>query len=488
MKKVVALIAVIIVMMIPVTAFAQVTPVEPFDESKADAGTVMLFNAETGQEIYSKNADEKIFPASTTKLMTALIAAESGKLEDEVKVGEEVTAFGEESSLMGLKAGETIPAKDLLYGMMLVSGNDAAAAMAVHLAGGIDAFAGQMNAKAQELGMADSHFTNPHGVHDDNHYTTGADMKKLAMAVFLNNDLMQVADTKTYTVQPTDKVTETRQLKNTNQLIYTDPEHPEDGVFYYEYANGMKTGLTPQAGGCLVASATKGDLSLIALIYNDTSEEYNNRWTIAKELFDYGFDNFENVASGDFISNYSVAETVANYAENDPESGQLKLTAEPLVTDAQKVMLTKSQAEAVKAGTLDLKTNVNLTRELTAPVKQGDEFGTVDFSLDDGTVIGTAKLVASREVFQLGDEKSQSEALGESPFEYWSKTDVLTEISKNTAVLWWLLIPAGIIILLIVRSAMVNRRRNRGRRMPAAKYYYHRPIMRRRPRYRGRYR
>lgn len=487
MKKVVALIVVILVFIIPVTAFAQVTPIQPFDDSKADAGTVMLFNAKTGQDIYSKNADEKIYPASTTKLMTALLAAESGKLDDQVKVGEEVTAFGEESSLMKLKAGETISARDLLYGMMLVSGNDAAAAMAVHLAGGISAFATQMNQKAQELGMTGTHFTNPHGVHDDNHYTTGADMKKLAMAVYQNNEIMQIADTKTYTVQPTDKVTETRQLKNTNKLIYTDPEHPEDGVFYYEYADGMKTGLTPQAGGCLVASATKGDLSLIALIYNDTSEEYNNRWSIAKGLFEYGFENYENVSASDFTSNYSVTQTITNPAENDPDAGQLKLTAQP-VEGGEKVMLTKSQAEAVKAGTLQLGTNLNLTRDLTAPVKTGDEFGTVDFTLDDGTVIGTARLVASRDVYQFGDEKTQSKALGESPFEYWAKTDVISEIQKNSAVLWWLLIPAGIIVLLLVRTAMVNRRRIRGKKMPAAKYYYHRPIMRRRPRYRGRFR
>lgn len=487
MKKVVALIIVFLVLVIPVTAFAQVTSIVPFDDTKANAGTVMLFNAETGQEIYSKNADTKIYPASTTKLMTALIAAESGKLDDEVKVGEEVTAFGEESSLMNLKAGETIPARDLLYGMMLVSGNDAAAAMAVHLAGSIDSFAAQMNAKALELGMTNTHFVNPHGVHDDNHYTTGADMKKLAMAVFQNNEIMQIADTKTYTVQPTDKVTETRLLKNTNQLIYTDPDKPEDGVFYYEYANGMKTGLTPQAGGCLVASATKGDLSLIALIFDDTSEEYNNRWVIAQELFDYGFENYENVSSADFITNYSVTETISNPAENDPEAGLLRLTTEALGTDELKVMLTKSQAEAVKAGTLDLKTNLNLTRALTAPVKTGDEFGTVDFTLDDGTVVGTAKLIASRDVYQLGDEKSQSEALGESTLSYWAKTDVLGEIQKNKAVLWWLLIPAAVIALLMIRTAMVNRRRNRGKRLPAAKYYYHKP-MHRRPRYRGRYR
>ena len=487
MKKVVALIVMILVLVIPVTAFAQVTPIEPFDDSKADAGTVMLFNAETGQEIFTKNADEKIYPASTTKLMSALIAAESGKLDDEVKVGEEVTAFGEESSLMELKAGETISARDILYGMMLVSGNDAAAAMAVHLAGSIDAFAAQMNTKAQELGMTGTHFTNPHGVHDDNHYTTGADMKKLAMAVFQNNELMQIADTKTYTVQPTDKVTETRQLKNTNQLIYTDPEHPEDGVFYYEYADGMKTGLTPQAGACLVASATKGDLSLVALIFNDTSDEYNNRWNIAKELFDYGFENYENVSTSDFIGNYSVTQSITNPAENDPQAGQLKLTAEPISTEEQ-IMLTKSQADALKAGTLDLKSNMNLTRALTAPVKTGDEFGTVEFTLEDGTVIGTAKLVAGRDVYQLGDERSQSEALGESTLEYWSKADVLSEIGKNTAVLWWLLIPAGIIVLLMVRTVMANRRRNRGKRMPAAKYYYHRPIMHKRPRYRGRFR
>ena len=176
-------------------------------------------------------------------------------------------------------------------------------------------------------------------------------MKKLAMAVFQNNELMQMADTKTYTVQPTDKVTETRQLKNTNKLIYSDPEHPEDGVFYYEYANGMKTGLTPQAGGCLVASATKGDLSLIALVFNDTSEEYNNRWNIAKELFDYGFDNYENVSGADFTGNYSVTQTITNPAENDPDAGQLKLTAEPgRYRRTESYAHQRPQADDLKAG------------------------------------------------------------------------------------------------------------------------------------------
>ena len=122
---------------------------------------------------------------------------------------------------MGLKAGETIPGIDLVYGMLLESGNDAAAATAVYIGGSIKGFAALMNAKASELGMENTHFVNPHGIQDDNHYTTGADMKKLVEAVYRNKEIMEIADTKTYTVQPTDLVTEPRELKNTNKLLYT---------------------------------------------------------------------------------------------------------------------------------------------------------------------------------------------------------------------------------------------------------------------------
>ncbi|MEI6101597.1 MAG: D-alanyl-D-alanine carboxypeptidase family protein, partial [Eubacteriales bacterium] len=414
MKRVVASVICLLIMLIPVTVFAQAssqatpsktstnaeqsqpanteqtltaTQVVPFDDSKVTASTVMLFNAETGQEIYSKNPDAKLFPASTTKLMTILLAEESGKFDEKdkdinkIKITDGMTQLASGSSMMGLKSGETIPVRDLMYGMMLVSGNDAAVAVADYIAGSVDAFAAQMNTKAQQLGMTETHFVNPNGVQNDNHYTTGADMKKLAMAVFQNSDLMEICGTKTYTVAPTNVVTETRQLKNTNKLIYTDPKSTTDTQYYYEYATGMKTGSTPFAHGCVVASAKKGDLSLIALVFGDPSDQGANRWVTAKDLFEYGFKYYQNVSASDFMSSYTVNETISNPARNDPQQGVLKLTAEP--EQGQKtVMMNVDQAAAIKNGTADVKSTVNLTRPLTAPISQGEAFGTVEFTLN----------------------------------------------------------------------------------------------------------
>lgn len=514
MKRVIVFFTFLLFVLIPVTALAQTSPpasspapsaqtqptgqaqtsagtqVVPFDDSKDTASTVLLFNAETGQEIFSKNADSQLFPASTTKLMTALLAEESGKFDDKdrntnkVKITDTMTQLRSGSSMMGLKTGESIPARDLLYGMMLVSGDDAAVAVATYIAGSEDAFVAQMNTKAQQLGMTDTHFVNSNGLQDDNHYTTGDDMKKLAMAVFQNSDLMAICGTKTYNVAPTNVVTEPRTLKNTNKLIYTDPKTPTDSQYYYEFANGMKTGSTPSAHGCVVASAKKGDLSLIALVFGDPSDQGANRWLIAQDLFNYGFKYYQNVSTADFMSNFSVNETISNPARNDPQQGVLKLTAAP--DQGQKsVMLNIDQAAAIKNGTADVKTSVNMTRPLTAPVSQGDVFGSVEFTLN-GMSIGTAKLVASRQVFQVGEEQAQSEALGQSPFEYWAQSNL--DIEKNPAVLWWLLVPAGIIVFLVIRTVNVNQHRSFSTsRIPSARLYQIRTTHRK-PRYRGRFR
>lgn len=483
MKKFVAILTIALVLAMPLTAFAQAAP---FDESKATAGTVLLFNADTGQEIFSKNPDDRIYPASTTKLMTVLVAVENGILDENVKVGEEVTAFTKDSSLMGLRAGESIPGADLVYGMLLCSGNDAAAATAVHVGGSIDGFADLMNEKAVELGMTGSHFVNPHGVQDDRHYTTGADMKKLVEAVYKNEEIMEIAGAKTYTVQPTDMVTEPRELKNTNKLVYTDPEKPQDAGCYYDYATGMKTGYTAAAHGCLVASASKDGLNLITLIFDDPSELGTDRWGMAKDLFDYGFANYKNVSAADLMKDYTVTETIENPAENDPQAGVLKLLALP--SDDQMIMLSIDQLADLQSGTLSLNPTVNLTRPLsiTGTVNEGDEFGTVEFILPNGTPLGAAKLVASRDVYKLGDEKLQSQALGDTSIEF---SDVVDTLSRNAAVLWWLLIPAGIIVFLLIRTMTASRQGGGHYRKAYAPHhaYYRRPNYRK-MRYKGRFR
>ena len=200
------------------------------------------------QVFYERAADERAYPASTTKIMTCILTLESGEdLDTQVTVGEEVKkGFTEHSSLMGLEIGETVSLRDLLYGLMLVSGNDAAAAIAVHLAGSIEAFADRMNSKAAELGMTSTHFVNPHGVHNDDHYTTARDMARLTAYALKNEQFRSIVSTGSYTVDASNLRATPLTLENTNKLIHTLATDTESCL--YEYAIGVKTGDTTMAG------------------------------------------------------------------------------------------------------------------------------------------------------------------------------------------------------------------------------------------------
>ena len=191
------------------------------DSMFESASTVMLFDAVTGEDIYIKNPDKKVFPASTTKLLTALIAEENGIQSRDVTVAVCADDFSSDNSLMGLVRNETIPGIDLLYGMLVRSGNDAATAIAVEIAGSSSEFAEIMNEKAQELGMTHSHFMNASGLHNDDHYTTGSDMKKLAMEAYKSDLIMTICGTGKYIVDPTDMCIEQRTLFNSNKLLIT---------------------------------------------------------------------------------------------------------------------------------------------------------------------------------------------------------------------------------------------------------------------------
>ena len=469
-----------------------------FDESIVSSATVaMVFDAQTGDVVYEKNPDQRVYPASTTKLLSAIIAIEDGIADRDVTVAVCKDDYSAENSLMGLVRGETISGKDLLYGMLLASGNDAAASVAVDVAGSMDAFAERMNEKARELGMTSSHFVNPHGLQNEEHYTTGNDMKKLAMYVFQNNLLMQIVGTKEYIVEPTDLCAEQRVIKNTNKLVNTvQSSNPDVQTvdYIYEYANGMKTGYTYAANGCLVASATKDDQSYIVLIFDDQSELGVNRWGMATELFNFAFDNYQKVYPSEFLAQYPVTETVQNVAKNDPDGGKIAFT--PVMDEAVQtagILVPKDAAEALKAGTLDVQTDVSFSQTLAAPIAKGTEVGTVNYLLGD-QVIASASLVTDRQIYAEGQEDEQSEALGQSKLEFWSQPGLADGFADNKAVLWWLAIPIAVIAVLVVRAVMVSRRKKSrtARRMAAAnarRYSYNTAARRRRTnsRYRGRY-
>lgn len=249
----------------------------------AEAATVI--DPDSGEVIFSKNEHEKLFPASTTKIMTALLALEYGNLEDRIVVGKEVHLKTSGESTAWLREGQTLTLRELLAGLMLPSGNDAARTIAIYVAkkqmgGGpvngqeaLDYFSDLMNQKAKQLGMKETHFMNPHGLHHPNHYSTAHDLALLAKAAMGKSQFRELVASPKYTDT---KVT----YQSTNKLL------DEGSGFYFEGANGIKTGFTDEAGYCLVSSAERNGKRLIAVVLKSTKSDV---WGDSISLLKNGF-------------------------------------------------------------------------------------------------------------------------------------------------------------------------------------------------------
>ena len=221
----------------------------------------ILVDNDSGKILYGKNENERVYPASTTKVLTAILALEKLDLTSSVVVSKAAVNLPYGSSNAALKQGEVISVKDLLYGLMLKSGNDCANVLAEAVSGSIDSFVELMNNKLKELGCDNSHFANAHGYHEDDHYTTPIDMMKILSYAIKNENFVKLISTSSYTIGKTNKTDTERVYQNTNRLILTK----DDSYLsrYYEYCIGGKTGYTDEAGRTLVAYAKKGDKNLI---------------------------------------------------------------------------------------------------------------------------------------------------------------------------------------------------------------------------------
>jgi D-alanyl-D-alanine carboxypeptidase (penicillin-binding protein 5/6) len=235
-----------------------------------DGKAAVLMVAGTKQVLFEKNAQAIMYPASTTKITTLITALEKGKLNSTVTVSPSAAAV--EGSSLDLRAGDRIVLLNALYGMMLVSGNDAAEAVAAHVAGSVPAFVDLMNSRAEAIGATRTHYSNPHGLPDPiNHFTTAYDLALITDYALKNPIFAQIVSTREYKVdflnRPSTYVT------NTNKLLKT-----------YPGATGVKTGYTEAAGECLVAAAKRGNIQLIAVVLHSET-----RWDDAARMLDYGF-------------------------------------------------------------------------------------------------------------------------------------------------------------------------------------------------------
>ena len=234
-----------------------------------EAQAAIVIDADSKAILYDKAPDRRMYPASTTKIMTFLLAQKLGNPDSIVTVS--ASAADCEGSSLELSRGDRIRMKDLLTGLMLVSGNDAAEAVAEHISGSIPGFVRRMNDAAAAIGATNTHFVNPHGLPDARHYTTAYDLALITASALKYPEFTKVSGIKSTTIQLISG--ETRKLKNTNKLLGT-----------YRGINGGKTGYTQAAGDCLVATAKRGGVQLIVVVLND-----DERWDDAKNLLDFGF-------------------------------------------------------------------------------------------------------------------------------------------------------------------------------------------------------
>lgn len=280
------------------------------------SNAAIAMDADNSVVLYNKNMNKKIYPASTTKILTAILAIENLDLDKSVIVSETAIDIPWDSSSVYLKKGEAISIKDLLYCLLLNSGNDAANVLAEAVSKDIKSFVNLMNQKVKEIGCTNTHFNNAHGYSDDNHYTTALDMAKIFKYCIQNETFVEIISTKSYIVDKTNKTKEPRYLYNTNRLIL----QKEDSIYarYYKYCIGGKTGFTDEAGRTLITFAKKGDETVIVAVFGaSTSGTQDVRYTDAINLFEYSFNNFNKKTIAEAVNykfNYINTNKKLNYS------------------------------------------------------------------------------------------------------------------------------------------------------------------------------
>lgn len=371
---------------------ALVCPVMATDEAELSdepfsvkAKAAMLVDMNNGRVIYEQNADERIYPASLTKIMSCLLVLENCNLSDIVTISE--SAFADitgDSSTAGLQVGEQMTLENLLYCMMIVSGNETCNAAAEHVAGSVKDFVRMMNERAFELGCTGTHFVNPHGLHDEEHYTTARDLILITQAALKSETFKQITNTPVYTL-PATNLSEERILRTTNMLIYDSTSNG----FYYRRASGIKTGYTTPAGRCVISTAKDDGLYYLALVCGaETSlDEYGNllmeSFPECIKLFNYGFEQFA------YHTALSPLYPVTQIGIRNSASSEYVALA-PL--NEVKVLLPTDFDEKL------LQIDISLTSEVVdAPVASGDSFGKADVYYK-GEMLGTTPLVAIADI------------------------------------------------------------------------------------------
>lgn len=445
-KKISVILSMLVLCCLLITAAVPASAISYKNKIKLRSEAALVVDKQTGQEIFSVNADKKMYPASTTKIMTYTVVADwlgktlNGKkitLKTEIPIKQEVLSIldGTGSSIANVQAhvGEKMTVLDLLYSMMVPSGNDAAVVLADYFgSGSIPKFVEMMNNKAKELGCKNTHFANPDGLHDPDHYTTAIDLMKMTQNALTLPEFAKITNTDTYYVMDDDYP-----LVTTNYMIDVN----RGGDYYYQYAQGIKTGTTDEAGHCLVTMGVADGNSFIAVLLNSPIKDPDEYGTMydAADLFRWALTSFE---TGRVLSAETpICEVHVNEAM---ENSDLMLVPEKNVNAVVPKDFKKSDIEVVP----------DIPSSIEAPVEKGDIVGKAKIyykgkQVDKKQQIGEVNLVASDSVERSG---------------FLHAGSVFKDITSQ---MWFIIIIAGIILLLvlyIVISTIISRRNKKRKR------------------------
>lgn len=333
------------------------------DEPNLNSKAAFLIDNKTNKVLYSKNPDEKMFPASTTKIVTAILVLENCKLNDIVTAtAEGLASIPEGYVTANISVDEQLTVEQLLELLLIHSANDAANVLAIHVGGTIANFVNMMNNKVYELNLSNTHFTNTYGLQDNNHYTTAHDLATIMQYCLKNSDFRRIAGSSSCSISETNK-SGSRFFSSTNELLVPTSS------YYYKYVTSGKTGFTTEAGECLVSSAYNNNLELICVVLGGSVvDNVSTRFSESKILYEYGFNNFsfKNIANpGDLI-------TQINVANGSYSTANLDLA----FTDSINVLVNNNDLNTSYIPTINLNTNIS------APISQGDILGTVTYNID----------------------------------------------------------------------------------------------------------
>ncbi len=360
--------------------FASDTIDEDYSITKDDIFSegAILINASTGQILFEKNPHKRLYPASTTKILTALLIEEKFNLDDKVTIDPE-SPFTIGARIY-VHEGEIFTIEQLLNALLIDSANDVANALAVYHSGSLEAFSKEMNEKAKSLGAQNSNFVNPSGLHNSDHYSTAFDLSQIAKEFYKNEVLMAIVKKSTYSIPATNKVDETRYLKSSNKFLYSESnnyllDYRGNQVFAkLDSVTGMKTGYTDEANNCLITSAVDGDKELISVILNATGR---HSYTDSRKLIEFGFYEF-------IIKNYfEKNEVVKDIEINNFKKSKISLLAQEDVN----ILLNKNYDS-------NKLTTESIIKDITLPIEKNSVVGEFNIYYDE-QLISSSPLISN---------------------------------------------------------------------------------------------